>query len=347
MAPSTITTALTHPLARWTRGAAQVTAMDREASFSSDLPKDADFVPVFSARTFQYGDVVLVRERRDKTRVRLIGPLTPEGAVGNSRGQMNHSALVGKSPRDKVDFPNGQPGYILHEPSLEEYTLLAGRHCTPVYPKDASAIVSLLGIHPGDRVLDAGTGNGALALHLALYARPEEGSVGPCIHTVERREDHHRLAKKFVAGYRRGLLSPHIAFHQGMLSEILPTLPVPFDAAVLDLPDAHLQLQYLAPMVKPDGHVLCYVPHMSQVMECVHAGQESGMGMDRVVEVGWREWEVGRTRVRTQGEGDSGAGVWMCRPEHRPAGHTGFLVLLHNRRHAPKGSGDEEERMKR
>lgn len=185
--------------------------------------------------------------------------------------------------------------------------------------------------------MDAGTGNGALALQLSLYARGSEGSGGEsgvdaCVHTVEQRKDHHEAAKKFVAGYRRGILSPYIAFHHGTLSEVLPGLPGPFDAAVLDLQDVHLQLQHLASMVKRDGHILCYVPHMSQVMECVQEGQEHGIGLDRVVEVGWREWDVRRTRARARDvQAGGSAEVWVCRPEHRPTGHTGFLVLMHNR----------------
>lgn len=74
---------------------------------------------------------------------------------------------------------------IIHEASLSSYIINAERLATPIYPHDASAIVSMMDIHP-DRpgelpaeegeeggasepfeVFEAGTGMGSLTLHIA------------------------------------------------------------------------------------------------------------------------------------------------------------------------------------
>lgn len=78
--------------------------------------------------------------------------------------------------RDVVFTSKGEP-FRIHEPSLEEYIQLSPRLVTPIYPKDASLIVSLLDLHPtshteGDNespleIFEAGTGHGSLTLYLS------------------------------------------------------------------------------------------------------------------------------------------------------------------------------------
>ncbi|KAI9775263.1 MAG: hypothetical protein M1839_001315 [Geoglossum umbratile] len=67
--------------------------------------------------------------------------------------------------------------FTIHHPTLAEYIELTPRRVTPIYPADASLIVSLLDIHvspptlsedgPPLEILEAGTGHGSLTLHLA------------------------------------------------------------------------------------------------------------------------------------------------------------------------------------
>lgn len=68
--------------------------------------------------------------------------------------------------------------YRIHRPSLAEYTDNSPRLVTPIYSQDASLIVSLLDLNPtlpradsADKarfeIFEAGTGHGALTLHLA------------------------------------------------------------------------------------------------------------------------------------------------------------------------------------
>ena len=58
-------------------------------------------------------------------------------------------------------------GVVFRRPTLAEYTNLLERSTAPNYPKDISAILSMLDIGPHTRVMEAGAGSGALTLHLS------------------------------------------------------------------------------------------------------------------------------------------------------------------------------------
>lgn len=136
-----------------------------------------------------------------------------------------------------------------------------------MYPSDTNLIVSLLDIHvdtpsstsadePPFEILEAGTGHGALTLHLARaihagnppltktpdYAinveEPEDAvylgesisdlqetaieSWKPCrraiVHTLDISSKHSKHAKKIVQGFRHGLYAGNVEFHVGDVS---------------------------------------------------------------------------------------------------------------------------------
>ncbi|KAJ2683069.1 hypothetical protein H4R19_007040, partial [Coemansia spiralis] len=188
---------------------------------------------------------------------------------------------------------------MAHFPTLGEYVLLCSRRCTPIYPKDAAAIIGLLDAAPGHRILEAGTGNAGLTMHLAR-------AVGPTgmVHTAERNPDTAEHARSVVANFSRGTLAPSITFHVGELAAIVHdiaesidpqlagalreieatgseatgsaqaewraggNLVAPlFDGAVLDMPMPWTQLPRVFPFLKTDRYVVCYLPNMSQVMD--------------------------------------------------------------------------------
>lgn len=149
-------------------------------------------------------------------------------------------------------------------------------------------------------------------------------------------------------------------------NEVLPPNPHPkghqYDAISLDLPDTLTVLEDLLPLLKPDRPMCLYMVNMSQVLELVQWMRKNGAGysVEKVLEVGWKEWSVRSAAVRSKvkgrvhvgGFGDvsplqqsSGNGTqeaattaadhipddavgWVCRPLHMPIGHTGFLVQL-------------------
>lgn len=183
------------------------------------------------------------------------------------RGKIEHAELIGKQPRQVVRSSNGTE-FRIHEPTLAEYVRLTPRLVTPIYPSDTNLIVSLLDIHvdtfsptgdntPRLEILEAGTGHGALTLHLSRaihaansprpkpisYATTEQNSEDAVylgeslsdlqessldswrasrraiVHTLDISSKHSKHARKIVQGFRRGLYAGNVDFHVGDVSE--------------------------------------------------------------------------------------------------------------------------------
>jgi tRNA A58 N-methylase Trm61 len=129
-------------------------------------------------RAFEEGDVVLLREKKwDPSHDGILLNLGASKELSTHRGKLKHAEIIGKNVRQVVETARGH-GYRIHEPTLAEYVRLSPRLVTPIYPTDANTIVSLLDIHvdtpptvpdnsPPLEILEAGTGHGALTLHLS------------------------------------------------------------------------------------------------------------------------------------------------------------------------------------
>ncbi|KAJ2523343.1 hypothetical protein H4217_000135 [Coemansia sp. RSA 1939] len=319
------------------------------------------------SRAFQEGDMVIVRECSRGGKQAMIGPLDSTQTYHTRRGVLHHRDIIGREPRDRVASkrreerkekegetkalePNSSSSssssnslFFVHHPTLEEFVLLGKRKCTPIYPKDAAAIVSMLDVGPGDNVLEAGTGNGSLTLHLARAV----GSAGR-VYTVERNPDTSAHAKMLAGRFQRGRLLGSVAFHVGELSEVFSKIdgsnepssqnglvgePLPvFDAIALDMPAPWTQLPLVAQRLRTDRFCVCYLPNMSQVIDLVRECRPWPLRVEDVLEVQWRSWDVRTTVVRSgnnfSGDPENPDVAMVCRPTHTPAGHTAFLVKL-------------------
>ncbi|OBT99863.1 hypothetical protein VE01_01992 [Pseudogymnoascus verrucosus] len=132
----------------------------------------------YSNYVFQENDIVLVQKKTDASAKQILSkPLRPGRRVNTTTGHIDHESIIGLSPRAVVAAGKGE--YRIYKPTLGEYTNLTARIVTPVYPADANLIVSLLDLNPTVpdpsssspspplEIFEAGTGHGALTLHLA------------------------------------------------------------------------------------------------------------------------------------------------------------------------------------
>ena len=115
--------------------------------------------------TFQWGEFVLSEDQ--KARQRLF-KLKEGGVVNSSSGQIAHKEIIGREPCQKFVTDDGFHLW-LRRPTLAEYVCLMQRAATPTYPKDIWAMMGYLDIGGGSRVIEAGSGSGALALHLSNH----------------------------------------------------------------------------------------------------------------------------------------------------------------------------------
>ena len=111
------------------------------------------------------------------------------------KGVLIHNDLIGQSQGIVVETNQGLK-FTAFKQLLADFVLNMPRGATIIYPKDAAAILGLADIGPGDAVLEAGAGSGALSISL-LRAVGESGSLT----SYERRDEFASVASKNVERY--------------------------------------------------------------------------------------------------------------------------------------------------
>jgi len=113
----------------------------------------------------------------------------PNDTYHTHLGQIHFSDILASNYGDII--PPNKKQFVLCEPTLEEYVVLMKRGATISYPKDCSAIMGWLDLKNGSKVLEAGTGSGAMTLFLSKAV----GNNGE-VRTYEKRFEHLNIAKK-------------------------------------------------------------------------------------------------------------------------------------------------------
>ncbi|KAG0737145.1 hypothetical protein G6F57_007172 [Rhizopus arrhizus] len=262
--------------------------------------------------TFQEGDFCMLRQVRSNKKI-FAGPLCPGGQRGTKEGVISHDCIIGKKPRSLIKINNDSAVYMAHFPTLGEY-------------------VQLLDLEPGHKVLEAGTGNGSLTLHLARAVAGRDGKVD----TFDLKSEHSRTAQRHVQRFSRGRYASTVNFHVGSVGDALMELnPSEYDGIALDMPEPSEQIPKLLPFLRNDRFIVCYLPNMTQVLALGQFIEDLPLMMEDCLEVDWKEWEVRSTQIRSRLKEDekqftpANAKAWICRPINFDVkGHTAFLVKL-------------------
>lgn len=253
-------------------------------------------------RPLRAGEVVLLHDRAGR-RYRLT--LAAGGSYSTHAGSLPHDSLIGR-PEGTVVATNLGRRLLALRPTFAEQVVERKRRAQPIYPKDLGAIVVHADVSPGDLVVEAGTGTGALTL-AAVRA------VGPAGRVVsyEVREDFHAAARAAVVEVM-GAVPPNLELKVGDVYEEGFT-ERDADRVLLDLPEPWRALPGAAGALRPGGMVFALCPNATQVQRFCDALREvGGFGLIETVEVLERGWTV---RGRS------------LRPSHRMVAHTGFLTF--------------------
>lgn len=229
-------------------------------------------------------------------------------------GAVPHDLVIGSREGTEVHSTTGA-ALVCFRPRLADFVLKMARGAQVIYPKDLGPILVYGDVFPGARVLEAGTGSGALTLGLCRAAGPEGAVV-----SYELRRDFHELARSNVETFF-GKVPPWLDLRLGDVREVAST-GERFHRAVLDLPEPEGVLPEVTAALWPGGIVCGYLPTTVQVQSLSLALERSGYAEVETFEVLLRPWHVAPRSVR---------------PEHRMVGHTGFVTVA--RRTASGGHG--------
>ena len=117
----------------------------------------------------QEGDFCLFWISRDS-----IKPVTIHaGQVYSSRfGQFPHNSIIGKPFGSQIASTTGKGFIHILRPTPELWTLSLPHRTQILYTPDSSIILTRLGLRPGSRVLEAGTGSGSFSHTVARAIYP-------------------------------------------------------------------------------------------------------------------------------------------------------------------------------
>jgi tRNA (adenine57-N1/adenine58-N1)-methyltransferase catalytic subunit len=219
-------------------------------------------------------------------------------------GLILHDDLIGRPEGTMVTTQMGAR-LLAVRPTFAEQVTGRRRQTQPIYPKDLGAIVMGADLYPGARVLEAGTGTGALTL-AALRAVGERGLVV----SYDSREEFLEAARRNI-GDTLGAVPPNLELKLGDVYEGVEERDM--DRALLDLPEPWQAANTVKSAVRPGGIVFAHCPNVSQVQRFFDCLRElQGFGILEAYELLQRGWTV---RGRSM------------RPSHRMVAHTGFLCF--------------------
>ena len=220
----------------------------------------------------------------------------------SNKGKIAFNDLIGRPFGIHVESHSGKK-FQIHKPSQTDIQIALGRNTQIIYAKDAGAILVDAGIGAGSRVVESGTGSGALTWVLSNIV----GDSGQ-VFTYEIREDMYNGAKKnlekFATMNRITMYNQDIA--EGIKEEAV-------DAVILDLATPWEIVDIAHNALRPSHHIVSYSPTIEQVMKTCRALSEEGKwGMIKTIEVLEREIMVRENKTRPT--------TWMV-------GHTGYMTF--------------------
>jgi len=256
---------------------------------------------------FEPGERVMFVDSRARTYlVRL-----QQGATFHFHGgSVPHELVLGAEEGVTVHSTTGA-NLVCLRPRLADFVLKMPRGAQVIYPKDVGAILVEADIGRGARVLEAGSGSGALTMALCRATGPEGRVV-----SYDLRPDFHETAAANVESFF-GKLPAWLDLRLGDVRDVTSTGDV-FDRVVLDLPEPWTILGALEAVLPPGGIVCCYLPTTNQSQTTVLGLEAAGYAEIDTFEVLVRRWHVTARSVR---------------PDHRMVAHTGFITV------ARRGSG--------
>jgi tRNA (adenine57-N1/adenine58-N1)-methyltransferase len=234
--------------------------------------------------------------------------------IQSHKGIIQMDDLIGKTWGSVVKSHNGNTFYVL-QPALTDLVKNIPRNTQILYPKDIGFVLLSLAIGPGKRVIEAGTGSGALTTAFA-YSVGDDGKV----FSYEMRPEMQKIA---VENLKRVELDSRVDFKIRNIAEGFDEKDA--DALFLDVPNSYDYLPQVRAALKPGGFFGSILPTMNQVTKLLDALKSDLFAFTEVCEILIRYYRPDAEKFR---------------PVDRMVAHTGFLIfarpLVKNRNASPE-----------
>lgn len=213
-------------------------------------------------------------------------------------GILAHDDIIGRTEGTTVVGSTGRE-FLVFRPTLADVVLKMPRGAQVIYPKDLGAILIAADIGPGQRVLEAGVGSGALSMALLR--------AGAQVVGYEIRDDFAKTARANVVAQ----LGEDVDYRIEVRDVTEKIDERDLDRILLDLPEPWNVVPHAAEALRPGGILLAYLPTINQTAVLREALVRCGFGLAETVEILRRTWHIEARSVR---------------PDHRMVAHTGFLT---------------------
>ena len=268
-----------------------------------------------------YGELILLlspKGRRYLRRLEQGVDFCGEGGVITAADLA--AASFGGEARSHLGLP-----FRLLRPGLHDLLRGLRRNTQVMYPKDIGYVCLRLGAGRGSRIIEAGSGSGALSLALSWFSG-EQGLV----YSYEAREEFFRLTMRNLdwAGLGANVLQHCCDISQGFAEREV-------DAVFLDMREPWHYLEQALAALRPGGILGFLLPTTDQVSQLLLGLERGPFAEVEVEELLLRRWKPLPDRLR---------------PEDRMIAHTGFLIFARQQiksaefdAAAPKGTRERKQ----
>lgn len=248
-------------------------------------------------RIISEGDYVLLY--LDQRRTYLV-KIEKDKTFHTHKGYIKLDSLIGKIFGSTIQS-NSNINFVALKPNLEDFIMKSSRKTQITYPKDAALIVMFSGINSGSRVVESGTGTGALTTALAHSVKPDGK-----IYTYEIREEFKSTAEKNL---KRAKLLDFVELKIGDVTCGIEERDL--DAIILDLATPWLVIPHAYIALLPSGIIISFSPTIDQVVKTTEALKDYNFVFIETVECLMRSMQVYRGKTR---------------PHTMMTGHTGYIT---------------------
>jgi len=217
---------------------------------------------MLKSQTIREGDHVLLYLSRKRS---FLVKAEQEKSFHTHKGYIQLGSLIGKKYGKRLLSSLGVE-FIALKPALRDFIFKAQRRTQIMYPKDIALISMYSGIGPGNRVVEAGTGAGALTTALAHYVKPT-GQV----YSYDVRPEFQEVAL-------RNLKRAHVEESVELKCKDV-TLGIDernVDSVVLDLATPWLVISHAYSALKGSGSIVSFSPTIDQAVRTAVINKRAG-----------------------------------------------------------------------